>query len=303
MAGQGLRTLGIAFKDLTEDDMEKLKEVDKNGIPVLEKKGLNLIGIFGIYDPPRNEVPDAIQACKKTQIKVRMVTGDNHITAFAIARSIGIANDNSIAMIGEEFRKEVGGIVCDECKTELCDCPRNSKNAGDRKVRNDVVGNFENFKKVIGHLDVLARSQPEDKYTLVTELKQMGSVVAIAGDGAKDALALKKANIGFAMGIAGTELIQEVADIILLDSNFSSIVKAVKWGRSVYDNIQRFIKFQLTVNVVVITCAIVGALTIKQSPLTASQLLWVNLIMDTLASLALATETPTDDFLNPPYLT
>ncbi|CAG9336020.1 unnamed protein product [Blepharisma stoltei] len=297
MAGQGLRTLGIAFKDLTEDDMENLKAVDKSGVPVLEKKGLNLIGIFGIYDPPRPEVPAAIQACKTAQIKVRMVTGDNPITALAIARSIGIADDNSIAMIGEDFRKEVGGVVCEECKTELCDCPRNSKNAGDKKVRNDVVGNFENFTKIIGHLDVLARSQPEDKYTLVTGLKQMGSVVAVTGDGTNDAPALKKANVGFAMGIAGTELAKEVADIILLDDNFGSIVKAVKWGRSIYDNIQRFIQFQLTVNVVAVTCAIVGAVTIKQSPLTAVQLLWVNLIMDTFASLALATEAPTDALL------
>ncbi|CAG9315375.1 unnamed protein product [Blepharisma stoltei] len=297
MAGQGLRTLGIAFKDLAADEMDKLNEFDKKGVPVLEKNGLTLLGIFGIYDPPRDEVTKAIQDCKTAYIKVRMVTGDNPITALAIARSIGIADDNSIAMIGEDFRKEVGGVICEECKTELCDCPRNSKNAGDKKVRNDVVGNFDSFKRIIGHLDVLARSQPEDKYTLVTGLKQMGSVVAVTGDGTNDAPALRKANVGFAMGIAGTELAQEVADIILLDDNFSSIVKAVKWGRSIYDNIQRFIQFQLTVNVVAVTCAIVGAVTVKQSPLMAIQLLWVNLIMDTFASLALATEPPTDALL------
>lgn len=298
MAGQGLRTLGIAFKDLTDEDMQDLKTLDKKGVPVLEKKGLVLIGIFGIYDPPRDEVAQAIQDCKNAHIKVRMVTGDNPITALAIARSIGIADDNSVAMIGEDFRKEVGGVVCELCRTELCDCPRNAKDVkDDQKVRNDVVGNLENFKRIIQHLDVLARSQPEDKYALVTGLKQLDCVVAVTGDGTNDAPALKKANVGFAMGLAGTELAKEAADIILLDDNFNSIVKAVMWGRSIYDNIQRFIQFQLTVNVVAVVCAVVGAITIKQSPLTAIQLLWVNLVMDTFASLALATEAPTDSLL------
>jgi len=146
-------------------------------------------------------------------------------------------------------------------------------------------------------LEVLARSRPDDKLTLVTGLKQQGNVVAVTGDGTNDAPALKKADIGFAMGIQGTDMAKEAADIMLLDDNFKSIVKAVMWGRNIYDNIRRFLIFQLTVNVVAVTVAIVGAAILKQSPLTAVQMLWVNLIMDTFASLALATEPPSKDHL------
>lgn len=146
-------------------------------------------------------------------------------------------------------------------------------------------------------MEVLARSRPDDKLTLVTGLKQQGNVVAVTGDGTNDAPALKKADIGFAMGIQGTDMAKEAADIMLLDDNFKSIVKAVMWGRNIYDNIRRFLIFQLTVNVVAVTVAIVGAAILKQSPLTAVQMLWVNLIMDTFASLALATEPPSKDHL------
>lgn len=156
-----------------------------------------------------------------------------------------------------------------------------------------MIANFDQFENIVDRLDVLARSRPDDKYTLVTGLKQMGNVVAVTGDGTNDAPALKKADIGFAMGLTGTDMAQEAADIVLMDDNFNSIVKAVMWGRNIYDNIRRFLQFQLTVNIVAVTVAIVGAGILKQSPLTAVQMLWVNLIMDTFASLALATEPPT----------
>eukprot|EP00358_Blepharisma_japonicum_P005447 CAMPEP_0202940946 /NCGR_PEP_ID=MMETSP1395-20130829/1075_1 /ASSEMBLY_ACC=CAM_ASM_000871 /TAXON_ID=5961 /ORGANISM="Blepharisma japonicum, Strain Stock R1072" /LENGTH=258 /DNA_ID=CAMNT_0049635757 /DNA_START=1642 /DNA_END=2415 /DNA_ORIENTATION=+ len=258
MAGQGLRTVGIAFKDLTEDEMEKLNELDENENPVLEKNELNLIGIFGICDPPRDEVPDTIQALKNAQIKVKMITGDIPTTALAIARRAGIADENSITMTGDKFRNEVGSSARLEGKN----------------MKNDIVANFENFIRIIDHLDVLARIAPAEKYTLVTGLKQMGSTVAVVGDGANDEPAIKKANIGFAMGIAGNELAKSAADIILLDNNLGSILKAAKWGRSINDNVKKFIQFQLTVNLVAVTLAIVGAFTIKQSPLSATQLLW-----------------------------
>ena len=231
-----------------------------------------------------------------------MVTGDNKITARAIAKECGIiCGDDSVVMEGQEFRDRVGGIICNNCATEVCDCSRDSaKAAPGQKIRTDIVKNMDEFKKFIDNLDVLARSQPEDKYTLVTGLMQLGHVVAVTGDGTNDAPALKKADIGFAMGIAGTELAREAAGIILLDDNFSSIISAILWGRNIYDNIQRFIQFQLTVNIVAVSCAIVGAVTIKQSPLTAVQMLWVNLIMDTFASLALATQPPTQSMLERP---
>lgn len=162
------------------------------------------------------------------------------------------------------------------------------------------VANFEKFKEIARELKVLARSSSRDKYMLVAGLIQMGNVVAVTGDGTNDVEALKKADIGFAMGITGKKVTKWAADIILLDDNFSSIVTACKWGRNIYDSIQKFIQFQLTVNVVALFLAFIGSVVVKKSPLNAIQMLWVNLIMDSFASLALATEKPTDSLLNRP---
>ncbi len=147
------------------------------------------------------------------------------------------------------------------------------------------------FKKIVSELRVLARSSPEDKFLLATGLKQLNNVVAMTGDGTNDAPALKKADIGFAMG-SGTEVAKDASGIIILDDNFGSIVTAVKYGRNIFDCIRKFLQFQLTVNVVAIFMAFLGAAVLKESPLTPVQMLWVNLIMDTLAALALATEPP-----------
>ena len=149
-------------------------------------------------------------------------------------------------------------------------------------------------------MDVLARSRPEDKYALVTGLLERGHVVAVTGDGTNDAPALKKADVGFAMGIAGTEVAREAAAIILLDDNFSSIVKAALWGRNIYDSIRKFLQFQLTVNCVAVISTFVGAATYRQEIFHPIQLLWMNLIMDTFASLALATEQPETSLLDRP---
>ncbi len=156
------------------------------------------------------------------------------------------------------------------------------------------------FLPLLKHLRVLARSRPEDKYLLVTGLREFGEVVAVTGDGTNDAPALKKADVGFAMGITGTDVAKHAADIILMDDNFASIVKACMWGRNIYDNIRKFLQFQITVNLVALFTAFVGSVILKQSPLQAIQLLWVNLIMDSLGSLALATEPPKIDLLNRP---
>jgi Ca2+ transporting ATPase len=299
MAEDGLRTICLAYRDIPDKFDFNLMQ---NGLPLVEEGSLVCLGIVGIKDPVRPEVPAAVEKCKIAGVKVRMVTGDNKITARAIAKECGIiCGENSIVMEGQEFRERVGGVICNNCLVDICECARDSAKATPgQKIRTDIVKNLEEFKKFIYDLDVLARSQPEDKYTLVTGLMQLGNVVAVTGDGTNDAPALKKADIGFAMGIAGTELAREAAGIILLDDNFSSIISAILWGRNIYDNIQRFIQFQLTVNVVAVSCAIVGAVTIKQSPLTAVQMLWVNLIMDTFASLALATQPPTPEMLERP---
>lgn len=189
----------------------------------------------------------------------------------------------------------IGGVVCRKCRTATCDCAKNIKEAeaNNKELRVDTIENAAAFDLIKEKLCVLARSRPEDKYALVTGLRERGEVVAVTGDGTNDAPALKKADVGFAMGISGTEVAREAAAIILLDDNFNSIVKAVMWGRNIYDSIRKFIQFQITVNIVAVLITLIGGACLKQQVLAPIQMLWINLIMDTLASLALATEAPT----------
>jgi P-type Ca2+ transporter type 2B len=239
-------------------------------------------------------VPGAVLQCKSASIKVRMVTGDNKITAKAIAKECNIYDegipDDLQVMEGPAFFEKVGGLYCKNCtKPTPCVCEAKDVKEGVRLMTE--------FRVIRENLRVLARSRPEDKYLMVTGLRECGDVVAVTGDGTNDAPALKKADVGFAMGIAGTDVAKHACDIILLDDNFSSIVKACMWGRNIYDNIRRFLQFQLSVNVVALITAFIGACILKESPLQPIQLLWVNLIMDSLGSVALATEPPTLDLL------
>jgi Ca2+ transporting ATPase len=266
----------------------------------VEKTGFTLIAIVGIKDIIRKEVPEAVAKCQRAGIIVRMVTGDNKTTAMAIAKECNIINantgiDNDSVMEGPEFYERMGGLYCKNCKKmSPCDC--------DAKDVDEGVKNAAAFKTIWKSLRVLARSRPEDKYLLVTGLRELGDVVAVTGDGTNDAPALKKADVGFAMGITGTDVAKHAADIIIMDDNFASIVKACMWGRNIYDNIRKFLQFQLTVNIVALVTAFIGSCILIQSPLESIQLLWVNLIMDSLASLALATELPKEDLLTrPPY--
>jgi Ca2+ transporting ATPase len=207
----------------------------------VEKTGFTLISIVGIKDIIRPEVPDAIAICHKAGITVRMVTGDNKITAMAIAKECNIINDhngidNDSVMEGPEFYDRMGGLYCKACKkTSPCDCPPSKVDEG--------VKNAAAFKQIWKTLRVLARSRPEDKYLLVTGLKELGDTVAVTGDGTNDAPALKKADVGFAMGITGTDVAKHAADIIIMDDNFASIVKACMWGRNIYDGIRKFLQF------------------------------------------------------------
>jgi len=189
----------------------------------------------------------------------------------------------------------MGGLICTTCKKNCpndCEC--------EDKDRKERVKNFSQFKKLMGKLRVMARSRPEDKYLLVTGLMNMNQVVAVTGDGTNDAPALSKADVGFGMGVTGTDVCKAAADIIIMDDSFTSVVKACSWGRNIYDNIKRFLQFQLTVNVGALLFTVIGAIFLKESPLQAIQLLWVNMIMDSLASLALATELPRPDLLERP---
>ncbi|XP_041934083.1 plasma membrane calcium-transporting ATPase 1a isoform X2 [Alosa sapidissima] len=273
MASEGLRTICMAYRDFPATDGEPDWD---NETDILTS--LTCICVVGIEDPVRPEVPDAIRKCQRAGITVRMVTGDNINTARAIATKCGILQpgDDFICLEGKEFNRRI----------------RNEKGEIEQ----------ERIDKIWPKLRVLARSSPTDKHTLVkgiidSTVTEQRQVVAVTGDGTNDGPALKKADVGFAMGIAGTDVAKEASDIILTDDNFSSIVRAVMWGRNVYDSISKFLQFQLTVNVVAVIVAFTGACITQDSPLKAVQMLWVNLIMDTFASLALATEPPTESLL------
>ena len=296
-ANQALRTICFAYKELKKDEGGPMHNEQQEGNPLydVETTDMTMIAIAGIRDVIRLEVPGAVAQCKTAGVTVRMVTGDNKLTALAISKECGIIDkdkqlDDDAVMEGPEFYNRCGGLICKNCKTKPpCDCEPSAKDEG--------VKNIDDFKALRPKLMVLARSRPEDKYLLVTGLRELGDIVAVTGDGTNDAPALKKADVGFAMGITGTDVAQFAADIIIMDDNFNSIVKACMWGRNIYENIRRFLQFQLTVNVVALLSAFVGACILKESPLQPIQLLWVNLIMDSLASLALATEAPSDDLL------
>ncbi|XP_005093745.2 plasma membrane calcium-transporting ATPase 3 [Aplysia californica] len=281
MASEGLRTICMAYKDFVSGTTE-MNESSIDGVDWDDEAkimtGLTCVAIVGIEDPVRDEVPEAIRKCQGAGIMVRMVTGDNVNTARSIASKCGILRpgEEGLVLEGKEFNRRV------------------------RDHTGEV--NQEYMDKIWPDLRVLARSSPQDKYVLVkgiidSKSESTRQVVAVTGDGTNDGPALKKADVGFAMGISGTDVAKEASDIILTDDNFTSIVKAVMWGRNVYDSIAKFLQFQLTVNVVAVLAAFFGACIINDSPLKAIQMLWVNLIMDTLASLALATELPTDELL------
>ncbi|KAH6900719.1 hypothetical protein B0T10DRAFT_471444 [Thelonectria olida] len=268
-AKRTLRTIGICYKDFESWPPKSVRFAEGSTSEVVFEDlfyNMSFIGVVGIQDPLREGVPEAVRLCQKAGVVIRMVTGDNKMTAEAIAKECGIIQPNSIVMEGPEFRN---------------------------------LSKFEQ-EAIIPKLHVLARSSPEDKRILVKRLKDKGETVAVTGDGTNDAPALKMADVGFSMGISGTEVAKEASAIILMDDNFTSIVKALKWGRAVNDAVKRFLQFQLTVNVTAVILTFVTAVSSDEetSVLTAVQLLWVNLIMDTLAALALATDPPHESVLD-----
>lgn len=266
-AMRSLRTIGLCYRDFESWPPPSTRRGDGGSKEVIFEdifQKMTFISVVGIQDPLRDGVYDAVRKCQHAGVTVRMVTGDNKITAQAIAKECGILQPNSIVMEGPDFRNL--------SKLQMME--------------------------IIPKLHVLARSSPEDKRILVKRLKERGDIVAVTGDGTNDAPALKTADVGFSMGIAGTEVAKEASAIILMDDNFTSIVKALKWGRAVNDAVKRFLQFQLTVNVTAVVLTFVTAVSSERSVLSAVQLLWVNLIMDTLAALALATDPPQESILN-----
>ena len=336
-----LRSLYIAYKDITKEEYENCEKPQKNN-KLIDEYDLVFLTVFGIKDSLRDGVKEAVRKCHEASVNVVMVTGDNIVTATAIAKDCGILgqdvdlknlgpndieedpesmNDPSKkdayiktlvenqpkAMTGNSFYNAVGGLICEVCQkdTNLCKCPKTESEAKQnaekyhepqKKVKKDVIKDMQNFQKITEKLRVMARSQPLHKYALVLGLKTLKNVVAVTGDGTNDAPALSKSDVGFAM-FAGTDIAKEASDIVIIDNNFSSIVTAIIYGRNIYDNIRKFLQFQLSVNfcacILVFVCACVG----NETPLTPIQMLWVNLIMDSLGSLALATEPPYEELL------
>ena len=256
---QAMRTLGVAYKVIPEGAGTDCAELVKEG-------GMTFLGIFAISDPIRPDVPEAVKKCQSAGIRVKIVTGDTPAPATEIARQIGLWTPE------DTERNRITGVEFAALSDE---------EALDRVV----------------DLKVMSRARPMDKQRLVQLLQQKGEVVAVTGDGTNDAPALNHAQVGLSMG-TGTSVAKEASDITLLDDSFHSIATAVMWGRSLYKNIQRFIVFQLTINVVALLSVLLGAFLGTALPLTVTQMLWVNLIMDTFAAMALASIAPSMDVMN-----
>ncbi|MDE6181454.1 MAG: calcium-translocating P-type ATPase, PMCA-type [Phocaeicola sp.] len=256
---KAMRTLGLAYKIIPEDAGNDCAELVNNG-------NMTFLGIMAISDPIRPDVPEAVQKCQSAGIGVKIVTGDTPGTATEIARQIGLWKPE------DTERNRITGVEFAALSDE------------------------EALDRVLD-LKVMSRARPMDKQRLVQLLQQKGAVVAVTGDGTNDAPALNHAQVGLSMG-TGTSVAKEASDITLLDDSFHSIATAVMWGRSLYKNIQRFIVFQLTINVVALVSVLLGAFFGTELPLTVTQMLWVNLIMDTFAAMALASIPPSADVMN-----
>ncbi len=336
---QMLRSLYICYKDITKEEYDNAENPENDS----DQNELIFIAVVGIRDSLRNGVKEAVLKCQKARVNVIMITGDNIVTATAIAKDCNILGDdvnldnitcNDVeedpdftnipdkrdehiqnimnnkpkAITGNTFYQAIGGLICKTCGEEsnICKCPKTqaeaeqiSKKTGlpKKQIKCDTIKDKIHFIELTRNLKVMARSQPIHKYALVLGLKELDKIVAVTGDGTNDAPALSKSDVGFAM-FAGTDIAKDSSDIIIMDNNFSSLVVAIIYGRNIYDNIRKFLQFQLTVNLcaclLVFICACIG----NDTPLTTIQMLWINLIMDSLGSLALATEPPYEELLD-----
>lgn len=264
---KSMRTLGFAYKQISSsaEEAEVALTLENETIDIsLEENNLVFSGFVGIRDPLRPDVVESVKVANHAGVAVKMLTGDNIITAKAIGEELGLLKDNMRAV-------EASYI--------------------------DTLSD-EELREEIKTISIVARSKPDSKMRIVSALQYNNEVVAVTGDGINDAPALSKADVGIAMGISGTEVSKSAADIILTDDSFSTIVKGIKWGRGIYDNFQRFVQFQLTVNVVAFLIAIISQVLGQEMPFTTIQLLWVNIIMDGPPALALGLEPVRDFVLN-----
>ena len=255
---QAMRVISFAHKELAEMEDFSAKEAHRR-----MESDMVFAGFVAIADPLRSDVYDAVAACRSAGVGVKILTGDNIVTATAIAKELDLLADGCVALEAKEVEE-----------------------MSDRQLQ-----------KMLPKISVIARSTPTVKMRVVKLLKARGDVVAVTGDGINDAPALKNADVGIAMGISGTEVSKEASDIVLLDDSFATIVKAVEWGRNIYENFKRFISFQLTVNIASVICVFVSVLMGLPAPFTALQLLWINIIMDGPPALTLGLEPGYSDLM------
>ncbi len=259
LAKKGMRVLAVGFRLL-----DSIPEVIQTDL----EQNITLVGLFGMIDPPRSEVKNAVAACRAAGIRPVMITGDHPLTAIEIARQLDIADNGARALTGVELENL----------------------------------SFDELKNVVDDVSVFARVAPEHKLKIVQALQERGHIVSITGDGVNDAPALRRADIGVAMGITGTDVSKEASDLVLLDDNFATIVAAVKEGRAIYDNIRKFVRFSVAGNIGKALVMLLAPFLGKPLPLLPLQLLWLNLLTDGLLGLGMGVEKPKPDvMLRPPY--
>mmetsp|Transcript_14890 Transcript_14890/g.25363 ORF Transcript_14890/g.25363 Transcript_14890/m.25363 type:complete len:791 (+) Transcript_14890:874-3246(+) len=296
MASEGLKVLSYAFKEIRLEDLDQLMQsYNTEGAEFREQLEADLIylGTFAMEDQIRSNVKESIKLIKygsteaqgKNQVNVRIITGDHIETAKATAIELGIitheeANLNGYAITGEQFREALGPY------TKITD-----KVSGEVQVQFAEKKRFDEFKQ---KLRIIARCTSEDKFLLVSCIKQRGGLVCMTGDSIADAEALRKANVGLCMG-SGCDVAKDNSDLVILDNDFVSIHRGIKWGRAIFDNVRKFLQFQLTINIVLCFVTLLSGFTLGRTPLNVIQMLWVNLIMDVLGAVAIGTEPYKND--------
>jgi len=301
MAKHGLKTLSYAYKQVPLDDLtDWMNEfhIESDNFRNKIEESLIYLGTFGLEDPIRESVHKAVQMIRygtvfedkvdrsrgaKNQVNIRMVTGDHMDTALYVAVKAGIISEeeaslDGICMTGEYFRGQIG-----EYK-QVWDS---------QKQKYDIkFTDFDRFRAVKGRLRIIARATPEDKLLLVSGIRHAGGFVGMSGKAVGDSMALKEASVGICMG-SGSQVAKDNSDLVILDNNFASINRSIVWGQAIFDNVRKFIQFQMTINLSLCSIVLICGATTGRSPLNVIQLLWTNLIMDVLGAIAIGTEPPT----------